>query len=729
MLSKINSSISLKILLLVCFVMIFSNLNNSLQYSFSMKDLALEQKKESTYMMISSIFVGLRTAMNTGDVSIIKSTENNFRQNVKGLSTLSVYKSKNTIQEYSPDEKFDVKDENILKTFEKKETIELVSDETQKLRIIKPMIATNECVSCHYTQKEGDVIGVIDLTFSLEDISTAVSKTNFINGITAIIIVILSLLITSYILRRTITPLKLFQEDLHHFFAYLNKEKSSIDHFEVVYNDEIGKMVNEVNEGIDRVKLTNQSNDLVIKNVNNMTEKCSTGFLNYNVVLKSNDSVVNDMTNSLNGMVNRLRSDIQKIMSTLEKYGQGDFGATIDTKGCSGNIGSLILSTKFLGDNVSEIIAMIIKAANSIDEYLIILQKSTVNLEQLADENSTAIKDIEEQIYAIKDLLARNIENVNIMYKNGEDVKDVANEGLGLANKTVDSINDINQSVLKINNAINVIDQIAFQTNILSLNAAVEAATAGEAGRGFAVVASEVRNLASRSAVAAKEVRAIVEEANVKANIGKNIADDMIHGYNHLLTSIDSTINNIENVTKQTNEQQSSIISIANSAQILNSKNAASNGIINEIKRLMDDISQLSNDLIDATNYTKINPNAIKQISNTSLVFEINSLKQSLIAQKERIFEILGSDEKKEGFIIPMPNMTDIGKWIKKNKDDFEKSIIDELDAKNKEFCHTIVDFIAADSHDATNKELEVYSQKIEEASLRIVEMMDKLKR
>ena len=143
----------------------------------------------------------------------------------------------------------------------------------------------------------------------------------------------------------------------------------------------------------------------------------------------------------------------------------------------------------------------------------------------------------------------------------------------------------------------------------------------------------------------------------------------------------------------------------------------------------MDDISQLSNDLIDATNYTKINPDAIKQISNTSLVFEINSLKQSLIAQKERIFEILGSDEKKEGFIIPMPNMTDIGKWIKKNRDDFDKSIIDELDAKNKEFCHTIVDFIAADSHDATNKELEVYSQKIEEASLRIVEMMDKLKR
>jgi methyl-accepting chemotaxis protein len=97
-----------------------------------------------------------------------------------------------------------------------------------------------------------------------------------------------------------------------------------------------------------------------------------------------------------------------------------------------------------------------------------------------------------------------------------------------LANKTTQAMEEINVQVNSINDAISIIDQIAFQTNILSLNAAVEAATAGEAGKGFAVVAAEVRNLANRSAEAAKEIKTIVENATIKANNGKNIANTMI---------------------------------------------------------------------------------------------------------------------------------------------------------------------------------------------------------
>ena len=88
--------------------------------------------------------------------------------------------------------------------------------------------------------------------------------------------------------------------------------------------------------------------------------------------------------------------------------------------------------------------------------------------------------------------------------------------------------------VNEINNAISLIDQIAFQTNILSLNAAVEAATAGEAGKGFAVVAGEVRNLANKSAEAANEIKKLVEIANQKAHEGKDISNEMQNGYKNL---------------------------------------------------------------------------------------------------------------------------------------------------------------------------------------------------
>ena len=129
-------------------------------------------------------------------------------------------------------------------------------------------------------------------------------------------------------------------------------------------------------------------------------------------------------------------------------------------------------------------------------------------------------------------------------------------DGEKLAQQTASSMEDINEQVISINEAITVIDQIAFQTNILSLNAAVEAATAGEAGKGFAVVAQEVRNLASRSAEAANEIKSIVETATQKAQDGKQISSKMIEGYIQLNENITKTTDLIENVKNNSQEQK-----------------------------------------------------------------------------------------------------------------------------------------------------------------------------
>jgi len=138
-------------------------------------------------------------------------------------------------------------------------------------------------------------------------------------------------------------------------------------------------------------------------------------------------------------------------------------------------------------------------------------------------------------------------------------LSDASHEGQDLAQETTKAMDEINTEVTAISEAISVIDQIAFQTNILSLNAAVEAATAGEAGKGFAVVAQEVRNLAARSADAANEIKLLVENANSKANQGKNVADKMIDGYTELNKNVQNTIDLISDIETASKEQQAGI--------------------------------------------------------------------------------------------------------------------------------------------------------------------------
>ena len=177
-----------------------------------------------------------------------------------------------------------------------------------------------------------------------------------------------------------------------------------------------------------------------------------------------------------------------------------------------------------------------------------------------------------------------------------------AKEGQELAFKTNYAMDEINEQVSAIKDSISVIDQIAFQTNILSLNAAVEAATAGEAGKGFAVVAQEVRNLANKSTEAAKEIKHLVESANLKTNEGKTIANDMIEGYGCLNTDIDKTIDIINDVANTSKEQQIGIVKINDAMSILEEQIQANTEVSSQANSIAEKTSLIANTIVDTAN-------------------------------------------------------------------------------------------------------------------------------
>jgi methyl-accepting chemotaxis protein len=293
----------------------------------------------------------------------------------------------------------------------------------------------------------------------------------------------------------------------------------------------------------------------VIDAVKKAINIAKTGIMKQTISESTKNEGIEELKNGINDLFeivsSKVDGDLNKISDALISFQKLNF------------------SHRITGNNLGEVSKGVNNLANVVNEMLVenksnglTLDKSSdillVNVDKLNISSNEAAASLEETAAALEQITSNirsNTQNIQKMSTYSNSVTKSAEDGAKLANQTTVAMEDINIQVNSINEAITVIDQIAFQTNILSLNAAVEAATAGEAGKGFAVVAAEVRNLASRSAEAAREIKDIVRNATSKANHGKEIANHMINGYKELNKNISNTINLIQNIEMSSKEQ------------------------------------------------------------------------------------------------------------------------------------------------------------------------------
>jgi methyl-accepting chemotaxis protein len=723
MIKLISKKISNKIIVSLFVLMSITSLVVTYFTTEQVKKDAIVTTKDNLAMLNTAMFQSLRNAMNTGDPVQIANAGDEARQ-IKGVKNLTVAKSKPLIEMYSPGSKFTT-DPNILSSFNSKkdQLIETDTENGHSLRMIKPMIATKDCLACHANQAEGDIVGIMDLTFSLDEsdnrigdlvIEILIMSTLFGWGTIALILIIV---------KRATKPIETLKEG----FENLLESNDSNIKLEITSKDEIGEVANLFNAYMDKVREGLRQDELVIEEANDILEKTGNGFFVYKVNANASNPYVEDLKNKLNTMISHTKQTLDKINLTLRNYSESKFDYKIDDKDIYGDLGSLAAGIKLVGNNTSEILAMIMNTGDALNENTHTLSTASNNLSTSSNQQAASLEEtaaaLEEITANIQGNTQASIEMANL----ANNVTKSAESGQELANKTAGAMDEINTQVSSINNAIEVIDQIAFQTNILSLNAAVEAATAGEAGKGFAVVAQEVRNLASRSAEAAKEIKSIVERATDKANDGKKISDEMITGYKELNTNIGSTIEKIEQVATASKEQERGITQINDAVNLLDQATQQNAQVAEEISAMSNKIAKMSNSLVTAASRANFIQEAREEVCNVDLVYDTAKLKVNVLGLKDNVYSKLGSYDN-----WTTSSCTSITNWINEyssnNPNDNYQSL-EDLKQLNSSLSTKMQALIDANANKESNEILNQKAKEVEIESLKIFGKLNHIKK
>ena len=417
--------------------------------------------------------------------------------------------------------------------------------------------------------------------------------------ILGVILMIIQAFISLIVSRNITNGIKNYNEYFKEFLSFVSLKQNSIQRVTPKGNDEFSNMITQMNTLSDDYDAKVKDDMRVIGEIVLTLDKVEQGIFKCRVKSKTNNPLIMTLRSTINKMLESLESNMIQLENITNAYTNNDFRGQIDiSPRLQSRLLSVMKGVNSLGLSLSKAARHNLNNGENLEKNAEIMKSSMYNLSSKANEQAASLEETSAAVEEITSITRNNAQNASKMAVLGQTVRTAVTSGQELANKTAGSMKEINTKVTSINEAITVIDQIAFQTNILSLNAAVEAATAGEAGKGFAVVAQEVRNLASRSAEAAKEIKDLVEDANTKATEGKKISDEMINGYETLNTHISETIHIIEDVSAASKEQMTGIEQINDAITMLDRVTQENANEANQVTNISDDVSNMALNLV-----------------------------------------------------------------------------------------------------------------------------------
>ncbi len=530
-------------------------------------------------------------------------------------------------------------------------------------RIVEPIIATDDCLTCHEAST-GDPLAIVSLRYSMKETNAAIASQKLNSAIMSLATIVLTFLIVMYFIKKYVI------KDLLHSVSCIENLSTghAANNLETKRDDEIGvllksictlqtilktqsEVANEIAEGNLNVEIKVMSEDdtlgksmLKIKNsltsliheLNDLSSAAIEGNLNARADELKHHGEYGTIVKGFNDTLEAITIPIKDGANVLTRIASGDLTARVtndyngDQKIITESINSVANSLTDAMSNVRDMVNSLVNASTQISSST---EEMAAGTQEQSSQSTEVASAVEQMTSTILDT-SRNAGKAaefskragETAKKGGEVVKQTVH-GMNRVAEVVHSaaitVKELGKSSDQIGEIIKVIDDIADQTNLLALNAAIEAARAGEQGRGFAVVADEVRKLAERTTKATKEIASMIKQIQSDTNnavdsiesgtheveAGKESATKAIEALSEIIESTDKTIDVVNQVAAASEEQSAAAEEIRHSIEGISNVTMQSAAGIQQIAGTAEDLRNLTNNLQALVNKFKLEIN------------------------------------------------------------------------------------------------------------------------